>query len=64
MGSWEAGPRVAATASVIESSKRLGINPEDYLVNVLPRLDSGTMTEVPSLRPTSWLRTRSGCPAA
>jgi hypothetical protein len=26
VGSWEAGPRVAAIASVIESSKRLGIN--------------------------------------
>ena len=64
VGSWEAGPRVAAIASVIESSKRLGINPRDYLADVLPRLASGTITEVPSLTPAAWLRARSSKPAA
>jgi transposase len=58
VGSWEAGPRVAAIASVIESSKRLGINPRDYLADVLPRLASGTTSDVPSLTPAAWLRTR------
>ena len=42
VGSREAGPRVAAIASVIESSKRLGINPREYLADVLPRLANGT----------------------
>jgi transposase len=64
VGSWEAGPRVAAIASVIESSKRLGINPRDYLADVLPRLASGKMSEVPALTPAAWLRHRSGPPAA
>ena len=42
VGSWDAGPRVAAIASVIESSKHLGINPREYLADVLPRLANGT----------------------
>ena len=64
VGSWEAGPRVAAIASVIESSKRLGINPREYLADVLPRLANGTTSEVPSLTPSAWLRARPGQPAA
>jgi len=64
VGSWDAGPRVAAIASVIESSKRLGINPREYLADVLPRLANGTTSEVPSLTPAAWLRHRSGQPAA
>jgi transposase len=64
VGSWEAGPRVAAIASVIESSKRLGINPRDYLADILPRLASGKMSDVPSLTPAAWLRHRSRRPAA
>jgi hypothetical protein len=64
VGSWEAGPRVAAIASVIESAKRLGINPREYLADVLPRLANGTTSEVPSLTPAAWLRHRSGQPAA
>jgi hypothetical protein len=51
VGSWEAGPRVATIASVIESAKRLGINPREYLADVLPRLANGTTSEVPSLTP-------------
>ncbi|MEN9285722.1 MAG: hypothetical protein RLZZ179_3215 [Verrucomicrobiota bacterium] len=64
VGNWEAGPRVAAIASVIESSKRLGINPREYLADVLPRLANGTTSEVPSLTPYAWLRARSGHPTA
>jgi len=64
VGSWDAGPRVAAIASVIESSKRLAINPREYLADVLPRLANGTTSEVPSLTPAAWLRHRSGQPAA
>jgi hypothetical protein len=53
VGSWEADPRVAAIASVIESSKRLGINPREYLADVLRRLTNGTTSEVPSLTPAA-----------
>ena len=58
VGSWEAGPRVAAIASVIESSKRLGINPREYLADVLPRLANGTTSQVPALTPAVWLLSR------
>ncbi|MFN0130192.1 MAG: hypothetical protein ACKV19_26305 [Verrucomicrobiales bacterium] len=39
-------------------TKRLGINPRDYLADVLPRLASGTTSDVPSLTPAAWLRAR------
>ncbi|MBP7948020.1 MAG: transposase [Verrucomicrobiales bacterium] len=58
VGSWEAGPRVAAIASVIESAKRLGLNPRDYLADVLPRLANGTTSVVPALTPAAWFRAR------
>jgi len=64
VGSWEAGPRVAAIASVIETTKRLGMNPRDYLADVLPRLAVGTIEEATSLTPAAWLRARQGKPAA
>ena len=53
VGSWEAGPRVAAIASVIESAKRLGINPREHLADVLPRLANGTTSQVPALTPAA-----------
>ena len=58
VGSWEAGPRVAAIASVIESAKRLGINPREYLADVLPRLANGITSQVPALTSAVWLRSR------
>ena len=64
VGSWEAGPRVAAIASVIGFSKRLRINPREYLADVLPRLANGTTSEVPSLTSAARLRARSGHPTA
>jgi hypothetical protein len=54
---------VAAIASVIETTKRLGINPRDYLSDVLPRLASGTIDHVSAITPAAWLRARQGKPA-
>ncbi len=34
---------------MIESAKRLGLNPRDYLADVLPRLANGTTSVIPSL---------------
>ena len=53
VSSWEAGPGVAAIASVIESAKRLGINAMKYPADVHPRLGNGTTSQVPALTPAA-----------
>jgi transposase len=40
IGSQEAGPKIAAILSVMETSKRLQINLRKYLNDVLPKLPS------------------------
>ena len=60
IGSEEAGPKVAALMSVIETCKRLAINVRDYLVDVLPRLaDRSTTTGMVSeFTPMAWKAAR------
>ncbi|HEY5812164.1 MAG TPA: transposase, partial [Terrimicrobiaceae bacterium] len=58
IGSEEAGPRVAAIASVMETCRRLGINARDYLLDVLPRLADWPASKVSELTPAAWLASR------
>ena len=44
VGSVEAGPKVAAIISVVESCRRLGLPVKDYLTAVLPGLGSQKLT--------------------
>ncbi len=53
VGSRDAGPRAAAIASVIESSKGLGINAREYPADIFSRLANGTTSEVLSLIPAA-----------
>ena len=55
IGSEEAGPRVAAIASVFETCRRLGINVREYLLSVLPRLPTWPAARVGELTPAAWL---------
>jgi hypothetical protein len=48
LGSKEAGPRVAAIISVIETCRRLKIPLCDYLGSVLPRLADFQLAKSPS----------------
>jgi hypothetical protein len=59
IGSAEAGPKVAAILSVIETCKRLEIPVREYLLAVLPGLGARKMSEVPSLTPAAWSHSRS-----
>lgn len=61
VGSPDAGPKVAAIASIAETCRRLKINLRDYLGDVLPKLaDPATPTsELPKLTPSAWLKSRS-----
>ena len=59
IGSVEAGPRVAAILSVVETCKRLGIPVRQYLADVLPGLADRKASEVAGLTPMAWKLRRS-----
>ena len=54
VGSAQAGPRVAAILSVVESCRRLGVSVKDYLAAVLPGLNRRTLSEAACLTPARW----------
>jgi hypothetical protein len=54
LGSPQAGPRVAAILSVIESCRRLKIPVRKYLADVLPGLADTPIQRVSGLTPTAW----------
>jgi transposase len=54
VGSPNAGPKVAAILSVVESCRRLGISVKDYLAAVLPGLDRRSIRELNELTPSRW----------
>jgi transposase len=60
VGSAQAGPKVAAILSVIESCRRLGVPVKDYLAAVLPGLNRRTLSEVAKLTPVRWSTGRTG----
>jgi transposase len=59
IGSEEAGPRIAAISSVIETCRRLKINVREYLLDVLPRIPTWPITRVAELTPMAWAAQRS-----
>ena len=54
IGSPEAGPKVAAIASIVETCRRLDINLRTYLKDVLPKLGGWPANRVAELTPASW----------
>src|ERR1700741_3577382 len=54
IGSPEAGSKVAAILSVIESCRRLKISVRDYLSSVLPGLAGMRLHRLAALTPTAW----------
>jgi transposase len=54
VGSAQAGPKVAAILSVVESCRRLGVPVKDYFLNVLPGMDKRKLSEIASLTPSRW----------
>jgi len=58
IGSEEAGPKVAAIASIVETCRRLDINLRAYLKDVLPRLGQWPSNRVAELTPTAWKAAR------
>jgi hypothetical protein len=58
-GSKEAGPRIAAILSVVETCQRNGVSVREYLLDVLPRLAGGQQADVASLTPQAWAESRA-----
>jgi transposase len=54
VGSPEAGPKVAAIGSIVETCRRLDLNLRAYLRDVLPRLGQWPVKRVGELTPTAW----------
>ena len=54
LGSKEAGPRVAAIISIVESCRRLSLPVRDYLGSVLPGLADFPINRIAELTPTAW----------
>jgi len=59
VGSAEAGPKIAAIASIVETCRRLDINLRDYLKDVLPKLGDWPASRVGELTPTAWKAARA-----
>lgn len=58
IGSEQAGPKVAAIASIVETCRRLEINLRAYLRDILPGLGEWPAQRVAELTPTAWKAAR------
>jgi transposase len=54
LGSKEAGPKIAAIFSIVESCRKLGIPIRQYLADVLPGLANISIQKLPALTPTAY----------
>lgn len=59
IGSEQAGPKVAAIGSIVETCRRLDINLRAYLKDVLPKLGDWPSNRVAELTPTAWKAAQS-----
>ena len=59
IGSPQAGPKVAAILSVVESCRRLKLPVRDYLAAVLPGLADLPIQRLPDLTPAAWVARHS-----
>ena len=60
VGSEQAGPKVAALLSVVETCRRLKVPVREYLACVLPGLENVPMPRVPQYTPAAWAASRNG----
>jgi transposase len=60
IGREEAGEKSAILYTIVENCRRLGINPKEYLTDVLTRLPSMLAKDAGTLTPANWLKARNG----
>jgi hypothetical protein len=54
LGSKEAGPKIAAIFSIVESCRKLGVPIRQYLADVLPGLDERPIHGLADLTPAAY----------
>jgi hypothetical protein len=54
LGSKEAGPKIAALFSIVESCRKLGVPIRQYLADVLPGLADRSIHELAELTPATY----------
>jgi hypothetical protein len=54
LGSKEAGPKIAAIFSTVESCRKLGVSIRKYLADVLPGLADRSIHDLASLTPAAY----------
>jgi hypothetical protein len=54
VGSQQAGPKVAAILSIMETCRRIKVPVRDYLAAVLPGLAGVSIQRIPDLTPAAW----------
>lgn len=63
VGSQQAGPKIAAILSVIETCRRLHLPTHDYLTDVLPKLANAPAQQLDQLTPAAWANARNDKPS-
>jgi transposase len=58
VGSKDAGPKVAAIASIVETCRRLKIPIREYLAGVLPGIADVSIQRLADLTPAAWAARR------
>jgi hypothetical protein len=62
IGREEAGQKCAILYTIVENCRRLGINPKEYLTDVLTRLPSMRAKDAIELTPANWQKARNRKP--
>ena len=60
IGNEMSGQKCAILYTIVENCRRLGINPKEYLTDVLTRLPGMLAQDAITLTPANWLKARSG----
>jgi hypothetical protein len=62
IGNEMSGQKCAILYTIVENCRRLGINPKEYLTDLLTRLPAMLAKDAITLTPANWLRARSAKP--
>jgi len=62
IGNEMSGKKCAILYTIVENCRRLGINPKEYLTDVLTQLPGMLAKDAITLTPANWLKARSGKP--
>jgi len=59
IGHENAGPRAATMFTLVENCRMLGINPEEYFIDVLARVDDHPSSRIDELTPHGWFKSKN-----